>query len=60
MLDLCYLAIGVVGFVALWGIARACESRVGGHADVRLPDLRHRVGPAAVYLGWAMFRPEKF
>jgi hypothetical protein len=25
MLDLFYLAIGVAGFVALWGIARACE-----------------------------------
>jgi hypothetical protein len=25
MLDLFYLAIGVAGFVALWGITKACE-----------------------------------
>jgi hypothetical protein len=25
VLDLFYLAIGVVGFVALWGIAKACD-----------------------------------
>jgi len=25
MLDLFYLAVGVVGFVALWGITRACD-----------------------------------
>ena len=25
MLDLFYLAIGVVGFLALWGIVKACE-----------------------------------
>jgi hypothetical protein len=25
VLDLFYLAIGVLGFLALWGIAKACE-----------------------------------
>jgi len=25
MLDLFYLLIGVVGFVALWGITKACD-----------------------------------
>jgi hypothetical protein len=25
MLDLFYLAIGVIGFVALWGITKACD-----------------------------------
>jgi len=25
MLDLLYLAIAVVGFVALWGITKACD-----------------------------------
>jgi len=25
MLDLLYLAIGVAGFLALWGIAKACD-----------------------------------
>jgi len=25
MLDLFYLAIGVVGFLALWGITKACD-----------------------------------
>jgi hypothetical protein len=25
MLDLLYLLIGVVGFVALWGITKACD-----------------------------------
>jgi len=25
MLDLFYLVIGVVGFLALWGIAKACD-----------------------------------
>jgi len=25
MLDLFYVAIGVIGFVALWGITKACD-----------------------------------
>jgi len=25
MLDLFYLVIGVIGFVALWGITKACD-----------------------------------
>jgi len=25
MLDLFYLVVGVIGFVALWGITKACE-----------------------------------
>jgi len=25
MLDLFYILIGIVGFIALWGITRACE-----------------------------------
>jgi len=25
MLDLFYVAIGVIGFIALWGITKACE-----------------------------------
>jgi len=25
MLDLFYVAIGVIGFAALWGITRACD-----------------------------------
>jgi len=25
MLDLLYIAVGVVGFLALWGITKACE-----------------------------------
>jgi len=25
VLDLFYLAVGVVGFLALWGIAKACD-----------------------------------
>jgi hypothetical protein len=25
MLDIFYLAIGAIGFVALWGIVRACD-----------------------------------
>ena len=29
MLDLFYLVIGVVGFLALWGITKACDRRVG-------------------------------
>jgi len=25
MLDLFYVAIGVIGFIALWGITKACD-----------------------------------
>jgi len=25
MLDLFYVAVGVIGFVALWGITKACD-----------------------------------
>jgi len=25
MLDLLYVAVGIIGFVALWGITKACD-----------------------------------
>ena len=60
MLDLFYLAIGVAGFCALWAITKACDRVLGG----RLMFDYIVSGTVAVfllvYLGWAMFRPEKF
>ncbi len=60
MLDLFYLAIGVVGFLALWGDHEGLRPGVG---DATMFDYIVSGIVAVfllVYLGWAMFKPEKF